>query len=327
MAHNISTTNGKPAMMYTGEVPWHRLGTKLDQPATAVEAIAAAGLNYLVDLKSLKTMDGSNVSTRKATVRMDTNDVLGIVGNWYVPVQNFQAFGFLDAIVANGGLRYHTAGALGKGEKVWMLAKLPGHIRLNNSEDTVDKFLLLSNAHDGSATLRVYFTPIRVVCQNTLNLADRQGVGKGIAIMHKGDLHTKIQHAQRVLGLADEFYSDAETKINILADHSPTNAQLKQYFEKVYPDPENAENSRVWKVRDNLNTIFETGVGLDMPGVKGTTWAAYNAVTEWVDHHCPTRSTSSIERASRRLNSSWFGAGAKIKAKAWDLALEMAMAV
>ena len=132
MAHNLSTTSGKPAMMYTGEVPWHRLGTKLDQPATAVEAIAAAGLNYHVDLKSLKTTDGNDVPTRKATVRRDTNDVLGIVGNWYVPVQNFQAFGFLDAVVADKGLRYHTAGALGKGEKVWMLAKLPGHIRVNN---------------------------------------------------------------------------------------------------------------------------------------------------------------------------------------------------
>ncbi len=94
MAHNLASTNGRTSMMYIGEVPWHRLGTKLDQPATAREAIEAAGLDYRVDLKSLKTTDGNEVRNRKATVRSDTNDVLGVVGNGYVPVQNFEAFGF-----------------------------------------------------------------------------------------------------------------------------------------------------------------------------------------------------------------------------------------
>jgi len=327
MAHNLATTNGKTAMMYAGEVPWHRLGTKLNQPATAREAIEASGLNYQVELKSLATTEGTAVPQRKGVVRSDSGDVLGVVGNSYIPVQNYQAFGFLDAIVAEGGLRYHTAGALGKGERVWMLAKLPSQIRVKGSEDVVDKFLLLSNTHDGSTALRVYFTPIRVVCQNTLNLAEQRGLGQGIAIMHKGDLHTKIQEAQRVLGLAERFYDDAEAKIDILASHIPTPTQLQDYFEALYPDPEDADNSRAKKVRENLNRIFETGIGLDMPGIEGTTWAAYNAVTEWVDHHRPTRSSNPLERASRRLDSSWFGSGAKVKARAWNLALDMALAV
>jgi phage/plasmid-like protein (TIGR03299 family) len=140
MPHNLAKTNGKIAMMYAGEVPWHRLGTKLDQPATAREAIHAAGLDYLVELKPLETSEGNEVPIRKATVRTDTNEVLGVVGNGYIPVQNFQAFGFLDAVVADGGLRYHTAGALGRGERIWMLAKLPGHIQVKNSADIVDKF-------------------------------------------------------------------------------------------------------------------------------------------------------------------------------------------
>src|SRR5581483_4472215 len=236
MAHNLTTTNGKTAMMYVGEVPWHRLGTKLDQPATAGEAIEAAGLNYLVELKPLKTNEGHDISTRKATVRSDTNAVLGVVGNGYVPVQNLQAFGFLDAIVADGGLRYHTAGALGKGEKIWMLAKLPGHIQVKNSADIVDKFLLLSNAHDGSAALRVYFTPIRVVCQNTLALAERRSQGQGVSILHKGDLEAKIKEAQQVLGFATQFYDDAAERINQLASYYPTQAQVSAYFQEIYPD-------------------------------------------------------------------------------------------
>ena len=184
MPANLATTDSKPAMMYAGEVPWHRLGTRLDSPATAREAIVASGLDYRVAIKPLVTLEGTDVPQRKAVVRHDTGDVLGVVGNSYVPVQNHQAFGFLDAVVADEGLRYHTAGALGKGERIWMLARLPGSIRVGNSDDLVDKFLLLSNTHDGTTALRVFFTPIRVVCQNTLNLAERNAGQQGIAIMH-----------------------------------------------------------------------------------------------------------------------------------------------
>jgi phage/plasmid-like protein (TIGR03299 family) len=325
MAHNLSTTAKKTAMMYVGDVPWHHLGTKLDQPATAREAIEAAGLNYLVELKPLKTNDGNEVPTRKATVRVDTSDVLGVVGNGYVPVQNFQAFGFLDAVVADGGLRYHTAGALGKGEKIWMLAKLPGHIQVKNSSDIVDKFLLLSNAHDGTAALRVYFTPIRVVCQNTLALAERRSQGQGVTILHRGDLQAKIRDAQEVLGFANRFYDDAGERINRLASHYPTQAQLSAYFRNVYPDPEEGkESSRAANIRQELHRLFEEGIGHDEPSIKHSSWLALNAVTEFVDHVRPSRGANDADRAGRRLNSIWFGSGSHLKQRAWNLALEMA---
>src|ERR1017187_10148426 len=324
MPHNLATTNGKTAMMYVGEVPWHHLGTKLDQPATAHEAITAAGLNYLVELKPLKTNDGNDVPSRKATVRSDTNQVLGVVGNSYLPVQNFQAFGFLDAVVADGGLRYHTAGALGRGEKIWMLAKLPGQIQVKNSADIVDKFLLLSNAHDGSAALRVYFTPIRVVCQNTLSLAESRSQGQGVSILHKGDLQAKIKEAQQVLGFATRFYDDAEERINRLASYYPSQAQLSAYFKEIYPDPEeDKDKTRAVNIRQELQRLFEDGIGHDVPEIKRSGWVAFNAVTEFVDHVRPGRGTNDAERASRRLDSIWFGSGARLKQKAWNLALEM----
>lgn len=327
MAHNLATTNGRTAMMYAGEVPWHGLGTRLVEPATAREAIEAAGLNYLAELKDIQTDDGTPVPQRKAVVRSDTGDVLGVVGKSYIPVQNHQAFGFLDAIVAEGGLRYHTAGALRKGERVWLLAKLPDHIRVKNSDDLVEKYLLLSNSHDGSTALRTLFSPIRVVCQNTMNLALREGRNQGISILHKGDLASKIREAQRVLGLAERFYDDAAAKIDILASHYPTVDQVQRYFESLYPDPSDADNSRAKRVRETLTGIFDTGVGLDMPEIKGTTWAAFNAVTEWVDHHRPTRAANPTDRASRRLESAWFGSGARLKAKAWSQALSLALSV
>jgi len=163
--------------MFYGEEPWHRLGEKLDAPATAEEAITAAGLDYEISLTDEATVDGMMVPKTKAVVRYDNQTVLGVVSDRYVPVQNKQAFSFLDSCVADNGLRYHTAGALGQGEKIFLLAKLPGHLRVKQTEDVVDKYLLLSNSHNGSSALRVLFTPVRVVCQNTLSMALRQGSG------------------------------------------------------------------------------------------------------------------------------------------------------
>lgn len=276
-------------------------------------------------LTPLATADGLPVPQRRAVVRADTRAALGVVSDRYVPVQNRQAFGFLDAVAAEGGLRYHTAGALGWGERIWLLAKLPDQIRVRNSEDLVDKFLLLSNAHDGSAALRVFFTPVRVVCANTLSLAHRRGAGEGVSIMHKGDLEAKIRQAQQVLGLARRFFDAAAAVIDRLAGYSPSAAQLGAYFRELYPDPEEGkDNARAVKVRGELQRLFEEGSGHDQPGVKGTAWAAYNAVTEYTDHFRTARGRDDASRASRRLGSIWFGSGAQLKARAWDLALEMA---
>jgi phage/plasmid-like protein (TIGR03299 family) len=325
VSHNLAITNGKPAMMYTGEVPWHRLGTQLSEPATAQEAIIAAGLDYTVELTPLATADGLDVPQRKAVVRYDTQDVLGVVGRNYQPIQNRQAFGFLDAIVAEGGLRYHTAGALGKGERIWLLGKLPGSIQVKGGDDIVDKYLLLSNAHDGTAALRVFFTPIRVVCQNTLSMAERAGSGQGFSVFHKGNLESKIQEAQSVLCLAHRYFDDASAQIDHLASHYPSSTQLAAYFKALYPDPEEGKvNTRATNIRTELNRLFEEGTGHDEPTIKQTAWAAFNAVTEFIDHRKSGRGLDDRDRTSNRLNSIWFGSGARLKQKAWNLALEMA---
>ena len=236
---------------------------------------------------------------RKAVVRGDTNQVLGVVGNSYIPIQNAEAFEFLDTVVADGGLRYHTAGALGKGERIWLLAKLPGHLRVNSSDDITEKFLLLSNSHNGTSALRVFFTPIRVVCANTLAVAHRGGEKRGVSVLHKGDLGAKIREAQKVLGLAQRFYDDVQLKINRLASHYPTTAQLQNFFETLYPDPDRRPAKvRAENIRQDLFHLFESGRGQDQYGIRHSTWAALNAVTEYVDHYRPTRArTPNRERA------------------------------
>ena len=244
MAHNLATTSGQAAMMFYGQKPWHGLGVELNHPATAAEAIEAAGSGYGVDLVPLFTQNGDPIPRRKGVIRTDTNQVLGTVGPGYTPIQNAECFGFLDAIVADGGLHYHTAGALGRGEKIWMLAKLPGHIRVKDTDDITEKYLLLHNSHDGTSCLRVHFTPIRVVCQNTLSIAERNARGQGISIRHRGDLSARVHEAQKVLGLANRFYEELQPKIDRLAGYYPTADQLHGFFGALYPDPVDGNATR-----------------------------------------------------------------------------------
>ncbi|SIO63256.1 phage/plasmid-like protein TIGR03299 [Singulisphaera sp. GP187] len=324
MGHELCTVNGRTAMFYVGEVPWHGLGCRLDAPATAREAIQAASLDYDVTLANLTTTDGIHVTSRRAVVRTDTDDILGVVGNTYVPVQNREAFAFLDTIVADGSLRYHTAGALRKGEKVWLLAKLPGQMRIRFSDDVSEKYLLLSNSHDGSSALRVFFTSIRCVCSNTLAMADREGRGEGVAIRHQGNLTSKIRQAREVLGIAARYFDDLENQFDLMSRHYPSYAQVSGYFKALYPDPEDGNPARSQNVRDELFRLFENGKGQDIPEIKLTSWAMFNALTEYVDHHRPTRAKSEFDRAANRLDSSWFGTGARLKERAFGLAVEMA---
>jgi phage/plasmid-like protein (TIGR03299 family) len=325
MSHDISTTNGKPAIAYFGDTPWHGLGTKLDGPATATEAIEAGGLSYDVELKSLWTVDGEPVGNRQAAVRSDTGRVLGVVGRGYCPIQNRDCFNFLDDVAGRDQLRYHTVGALGDGERIWMLAKLPGEIRVGRSDDVTEKFLLLSNSHNGSSALRVFFTPIRVVCSNTLAMAENRRSGQAVSVVHKGRLTAKIGEAQRILGFAAQFYDDLQQKIDRLAGYYPTSGELSNYFKNLYPEQLGSSNRRSENIRTRLFDLFEHGRGQDIRETRLTAWAAFNAVAEFIDYHRSTRGTTPVQRAENRLNSAWFGPGRDLKKRAWEAVLALAV--
>lgn len=325
MVANIATAaDGRASIMYVGERPWHGLGTELAEPATAREAIVAAGLDYDVRLVELYTADGIPAGSRRGVLRTDTRKVIGVVGHRYAPVQNVESFGFFDAVVGAGQAVYHTAGALGLGERIWMLAKIPGELRVNGTDDLVERFLLLSNTHDGSGALRMFFTPVRVVCQNTLNVALAGGAQQGISIRHSGKIETKVDAAQRALGLAVRYYDDLADLVGRMSHVQVGVESLRRYFESVVPDKPKAEdNGHAQSVRNRLHELFEHGKGNDMPGVRGTLWAAVNAVTEYTDHERPTRAKSPEKAAESRLRASWFGVGAETKGRAWREAMAL----
>ena len=316
MAHNLNEANGKTSMMYVGEVPWHKLGTRLENPATATEAIQAAGLDFRVVKKTLRTTTPDlAVVGHYAMVRTDTLDVLGVVGSRYEPIQNRDAFTTFDALVGEGEAIYHTAGVLGKGERIWILAKLPDYIRVNGN-DLVEKFLLLTNSHDGSGPVRVKLTPIRVVCENTLTVA-LDGREQEVRIRHTAQAEARLKEAHEVLGLTNKLYSELDQIFNGMSKKAITQSMLNEYLKKVFPDPPDKERStRITTVREKVMELTENGIGADM--AKGTLWGVYNAVTELIDHY---RRANADDAAG--LKSMWFGSGERIKKKAFQAAVGM----
>ena len=215
MAHNLEIKNGEASMMYVGEEPWHGLGTKLESPASAAEAIEAAKLDWEVKKVPLYAGSGRRrvaLKNRFAVVRKDLwgkkqCEALGVVGSQYTPLQNREAFSFFDPIVGEKAAVYHTAGVLGDGKRIWILAKLPEDIRVIN-DDITHKFLLLSNSHDGTSAVQVKFTPIRVVCQNTLTIALNKG--PTVWVVHTQNIHERLREAERLLGIVKEGFDEIE---------------------------------------------------------------------------------------------------------------------
>jgi phage/plasmid-like protein (TIGR03299 family) len=324
MPHELFIEDGRAAMMYVGQEPWHRLGTKLDRPATAEEAIRAANLDWEVRKVPLYAVaDGINraVEDRFAIVPTDKwkepdCPIFGYVGFGYTPLQNREAFRFFDPIVGEGAAIYHTAGALGQGERVWVLAKLPDHIRVAD-DDISEKYLLLSNSHDGQGSVQVRFTPVRVVCANTLGQALRLR-GQTIRVAHTRDIRERLVQAQKNLKIIDTRYKNIESDFRQMVGVKMDDARLATYLKLVFSDPEDPEDERaaerVWKNRQGAAFLFENGKGNKLRAVAGTLWAAYNGVTEMIDHG-PTK-----RDAGKKLDYIWFGDGAGVKARAFEAA-------
>ena len=296
----------------TGPSPWHNLGTELNHPKTAREAIEMAGLNYTVVKKPLELKPGLKQDAY-ATVRTDTNDVLGFVNKSYKPIQNIDAFTFFDALVAENEAIYETAGVLGKGECIWILAKLPGYINVRGN-DIVNKYLLLTNSHDGNSHVRVKLTPIRVVCNNTLTSA-LQGAGE-VQISHTPNAVQDLEQATTLLGLSNYLYEQLSAMFNGMAARKITEEQLREYVQALVPDNEEAENTaRTEKIRNSVLQLHESGQGAHL--ARGTLWGAFNSVAEYTDHMMLG------EDSTTRLNSIWFGRGEQLKLKAFHLAQQM----
>ena len=296
--------------------PWHKLGFALSSPATAREALEASGLDFTVAKMPLKDFvkpdQRADVSHRWATLRTDTGDLLGIVGENYEPIQNRDAFGFFDRLVGEGEAIYETAGSLGRGERIWILAKLPGYIKVRD-KDIVSKYLLLSNSHDGSSLVQLKLTPIRVVCNNTLTAA-LKGAGE-INIRHTLSAKEDAAQALSLLGLSNSLYEQLEAVFNRMAVTKITDAQLLDYVRVLVPENEETEDrTNAEGIRNALLGLYENGQGAGLS--RGTLWGAFNCVAEYTDHLLESV-------PSNRLESIWSGRGDQLNRRAFQLAEQL----
>lgn len=334
MAHNIGKSRGRDMIFTAGERAWHQglaiggtVGVNVSENVTGKDAIIHAALNWTVSTEDAYTVTADGLQLLpgvRAIRRDDTGEILGSTGDVWTPVQNVDAFGFMDSIVGDQLAMFHTAGALGNGSKVWISAEIPGEMRIRKAPKDVSKgYLLLTNSHKGNESLRAWFTSVRVVCQNTLMAAEgARGRSEGIRIRHTKNATTAIDDARKALGLAVKTFEQTDEIQNRLAETPISIPAFRDYVETLVPDNDEAKsNSRTQNIRAAIAENFRS---IEFPEIRDTYWAAVNAVTKYADHQKSVRGTSDAERASNRLESAWFGTGADLKADAWDLALERA---
>ncbi len=291
--------------------PWHTMGVELDNPATAREAMAAAKLDYTVisrPIKEILDVDNNDWTT----MRTDRDEVLGIVPKNYEPLQNVDAFEFFDTLVTESEAIYETAGILGRGERIWMLAKLPGYIKVHG-KDIIYKYLLLTNNHDDNSHVRVKVVPIRLACNNTLSSA----------LKGEGEFHIDYTHDLRrvhsLLEHTNSLYERVDVIFNQMSVTKISDKQIMEYVNTLIPDTEpEEEHERTKKTREAILELHEKGMGSEL--AHGTLWGAFNSVTEYADHFMTE------EDPANRLNSIWFGQGEELKEKAFRLAERMMQA-
>ena len=313
------------SMAYAGAVPWHGFGTRLTKRMTSEQALSAGGLDWEVKLADVRAVkeDGKEIECEenRAVVRLDNDSVLGVVGTSYVPLQNKEAFGFFDTAITERKAIFETVGALGKGERVWMLAKVEGSDFSVLPDDAIQPYLLLSHSHDGSSCVRAKFTPIRVVCQNTLRVALAKSSDE-IKIRHTGDVAGKIRSAGDILRVAGAMIDETKPIFIKMAQKQVTSKVAELYIRKsLQPSfSESKEASaRLDTMVDSVADLMENGRGSDIKGVRGTAWGAYNAITEFIDHKRKVRGGE-----DNRIGSIWFGQGSSVKQRAFVLGARLA---
>ena len=286
MAANVET------MFYVRETPWHGLGTRVMEAPSSKEALGLAGLDWKVVQEPVYTQAEELIEGYKANVRDSDRKVLGVVTNRYRIIQNEEAFGFTDALLGEG-VRYETAGSLQGGRKVWLLARLPHEYII--SGERISPYLVFSNAHDGSGAVRVALTPIRVVCNNTLNLA-LSTAKRSWSMMHTGNVQEKLEEAKDTLFRAETYMDSLGKEFDELRKKKLTDKQVMDYIEILLPMEDNTtpqQRKNISRLREDMGRRY-----FDAPDLKKVGKNAYrfiNAVSDFATHAEPLRKTANYK--------------------------------
>lgn len=314
MAHEIES------LFSVKETPWHGLGKVIADAPSVAEGIVLAGLNWGVSKEQLLCADGT--ATDSYAVRRDSDkSVLGVVGPQWTPLQNTEAFDWFQPFVDAKLATLQTAGSLRNGQRVWVLAEIAFEPSEIVKGDFVRKFMLLSNGHDGKLAVRVGFTPIRVVCANTLRASHESSASKLIRVRHNAGVKAKIDNLREIMNLANSEFEATADKYRFLASSMYNKDDVMKYVKKIVGIKENETDisTRKLNICKEIFDFINNGKGQDIPGVAGTWWAAYNGVTEYLNY-------SKGNNSDNRLNSLWFGQDHNLNMLALETCLEFANA-
>lgn len=286
MSANVET------MFYVRENPWHGLGTKVNEAPGSREALIIAGLNWNVLQEPIYTETEEFIEGYKANVRDSDRKVLGVVTDRYKVIQNQEAFAFTDALLGEG-VRYETAGSLQGGKRVWLLAHMPHEYII--SGERISPYLVFTNTHDGSGAIKAALTPIRVVCQNTLNLA-LSTAKRSWSMIHTGNIKGKLQEARNTLILAETYMDSLGREFEELRKKKLTDKQVMEYIEILLPLEDNAtpqQTKNVRRLQENMKLRY-----FEAPDLKDVGKNAYrfiNAVSDFATHAEPLRKTANYK--------------------------------
>jgi phage/plasmid-like protein (TIGR03299 family) len=319
-------TQGNANMAYVGETPWHRLGAVVDESAAydAEGFIKAAGLDWEAEKVRLKTCDTDEAVDAYCVRRLTDKKLLAhSVGPRYTILQNRDAFKWFQPWLDTKTAALHTAGALFEGSRVWILAKLNRDPMEVVPGDIVEKYVLLSHSHDGTLAVRCGFTPIRVVCWNTLSMAHSNAASKLIRVRHSKNVITNMENIRETMDMVNADFEATAEQYRFLASKSINQADLKKYVKVIFAlegvDDKDV-GTRSKNIMDEVIGLCESGKGNNLPSVRGTYWSAYNGVTEYLSY-------VSGRSESNRMNSLWFGKANGMNADALKTAVQMALAV
>lgn len=287
MAANVES------MFYTRTKPWHGLGVQVQEAPESKDALRLAGLDWKVYQREVYTDSGIRIDGYRANVRNTDNKVLGVVTERYKIVQNEEAFAFTDALLGKG-VRYETAGSLQEGRKVWLLAQLPKEYIISGEQ--ISPYLVFSNSHDGSAAVRVAVTPIRVVRNNTLNLA-LSTAKRSWAMVHTGNIKGKIHEAQETLFMAETYMNKLGKEFETLKRQKLSDRQIKEYIELLLPLEKTTSlvtAKNVKKLRDDLRARYYDAPDLQDVGGNNA-YRFINAVSDFATHNEPLRRTTNYK--------------------------------
>lgn len=278
-------------MFSVREKPWHGLGTIVKAAPTSEEALRLAGLDWDVVQSPIYTNHGK-VEGYKANIRSTDRQVLGVVSDRYRIVQNTEAFSFTDELLGQG-VRYETAGSLMGGRKVWLLARLPREFII--AGERISPYLVFSNTHDGSGAVRVAVTPIRVCCNNTLNLA-LSTAARSFSMVHTGDVKEKVSEAKQTLFMADNYMENLGREFERLRKQKISDQQVREYIDQLLPIEPGASSVTVKNMKKLRNDMAMRY--FDAPDLKGVGNNAYrfiNAVSDFATHAEPIRRTKNYQ--------------------------------